>query len=94
MGLGFRRKVESQTRGVNHLLHHHPPSLPLMDEMIGLLVVPDLSVLQMTTLLALVLSMYSRVMENLTRDRVQTLPFLQFLGMVSPLFVLLELLLQ
>jgi hypothetical protein len=59
MGLGFRRKVESLTRRVNHLMHHHPPPLPLVDEMIGLLVVPDLSVLQMTTLLALVLSVYS-----------------------------------
>jgi hypothetical protein len=75
-------------------MHHHPPPLPLVDEMIGLLVVLDLNVLQMTTLLALVLSVYSRVMENLTRDRVQTLPFLQFLGMVSPLFVLLKLFLQ
>jgi len=44
-------KGKKRTCEVNHPLHHHPPLLPLVDEMMALLAVLGFNILQMTIML-------------------------------------------
>ena len=50
-GVRVCSKGKKRTCGVNHTLHHHPPLLPLVDEMMALLAVLGFNILQMTIML-------------------------------------------